>query len=64
MQIRYDFGDREELIDGSILKDFIAFEGTKIYIDPDRVKDYVAELASAFVNKKVYHPANQIVYHL
>ncbi len=48
MQIRYDFGDREELIDGSILKDFIAFEGTKIYIDPDRVKDYVAELARKY----------------
>lgn len=29
MQIRYDFGDREELIDGSILKDFIAFEEQK-----------------------------------
>lgn len=33
MQIRYDFGDRKELLDGSILKNFIAFEGTEVYID-------------------------------
>lgn len=48
MQIRYIFEDRDELIDGSILKDFIAFEGTEIYIDPERVKGYVAELARKY----------------
>lgn len=48
IQIRYDFGDRKELLDGSILKDFIAFEGTEIYIDPERVKYYVAELARKY----------------
>lgn len=45
MQIRYDFGDRKELIERSVLKDFITFEGTEIVIDPEKVKIYVRELA-------------------
>ena len=45
MQIRYDFGDRKELIEPYVLKDFITFEGTEIIIDPEKVKTYVRELA-------------------
>ena len=45
MQIRYDFGDRKELIERSVLKYFITFEGTEIVIDPEKVKIYVRELA-------------------
>ena len=48
MQIRYDFGDRKELIDASILKDFIAFKGIEMDIDTDKVIEYVAKLARKY----------------
>lgn len=48
LEIKYDFGDREELIDGSILKDFIIFQGTELDIDLEKVKEYVAELGRKY----------------
>lgn len=48
MKIKYDFGDREELIDGPVLKDFISFNGTDLDIDRAEVKDYVARLARKY----------------
>lgn len=48
LKIKYDFGNREELIDGPILKDFISFHDRKAAIDPEKVKDYVAELARKY----------------
>lgn len=47
-EIRYDFGDREELIDHSVLKDFIVFEETEMKIDPEKVKEYVVGLARSY----------------
>lgn len=48
IKLKYDFGDREELIDASVLKDFISFTGTEVDIDPEKVKEYVAELARKY----------------
>lgn len=48
MKIKYDFGDREELIDRSILKDFFTFNGTELDIDREEVKDYVVKLARKY----------------
>ena len=48
MKIKYDFGDRQELIDGSVLKDFFNFSGTEFDIDREKVKDYVAKLARKY----------------
>lgn len=47
-QIIYDFGDREEIIDRFILKDFITFDARERLIDPERVEEYVAELARKY----------------
>ncbi|OLS03286.1 L,D-transpeptidase family protein [Tissierella creatinophila] len=48
LQLKYDFGDREELIDRSILKDFITIKEKEVDIDPEKVKEYVAELARKY----------------
>lgn len=48
LQLRYDFGDRKELLDGSIIKDFIDFEGREMFIDREKVKDYIAEVARKY----------------
>ncbi|HZK32917.1 MAG TPA: L,D-transpeptidase [Tissierellaceae bacterium] len=45
IKIKYDFGDREEIVDGPILKDFIAFDGTEVNIDSEKVKEFVTKLA-------------------
>ena len=48
LKLKYDFGDREELIDASVLKDFITFKGTEVDIDPEKVREYVADLARKY----------------
>lgn len=48
LQIKYDFEDRVEIVDGSVIKDFIAFEGTDLNIDPEKVKEYVAEIGRKY----------------
>ena len=45
MKITYDFSDREEVIDRSLLKDFIFVNGTEIDVNADKVKEYVTEMA-------------------
>lgn len=47
-QIKYDFGDREEVLDSSVIKDFIIFDETQMEIDPEKVREYVAELARRY----------------
>lgn len=48
MELKYDFDDREEVVDGSIIKDFIVFNGRDMDIDPEKVKEYVVGLARKY----------------
>lgn len=48
MQLKYDFGDREEIIDNSLLKDWITVNDTEVNVDEGKVKEYVAELAKKY----------------
>ncbi len=60
--VTYEFGDRTEFIDGSVISDFIAVdengeflfdESGSFYLDEKKVKEYVASLAEKYntVNK-------------
>ena len=48
IQLKYDFGDREELIDRSLLKNWIIVNEKEVDINPEKVKEYVAELATKY----------------
>lgn len=48
LQLKYDFEDREEIVDASVLKDFIVFDRYQVSIDPEKVKEYVADLARKY----------------
>ena len=47
--ITYDFGDRQEVVDGSVIKNWIAQdEDGSYYIDDNKIWEYVAELAAKY----------------
>lgn len=48
MQLKYDFGDREELIDSTLLKDWIVINEKEVDINSEKVKEYVSELARKY----------------
>ncbi len=48
LELKYDFDDRQEIVDGSVIKDFISFDKYEVNIDPEKVKEYVAELARKY----------------
>ncbi|HZK33399.1 MAG TPA: peptidoglycan binding domain-containing protein, partial [Tissierellaceae bacterium] len=48
LELIYDFADRKELIDGSVLKDFIAFNKAELYFDRNQVKKYVVNIARKY----------------
>ncbi len=47
-ELVYDFGDREEVVDSSVLKDLITVDEREVDIDPEKTKEYVAELARKY----------------
>lgn len=48
MELVYDFGDREELVDHDILKDLIIVKGTDVEFDLDKATEYAADLAKKY----------------
>lgn len=50
MQLTYDFGDREEIIDSSLLKDWIIVneDQKEVDIEPEKVREYVVGLAKKY----------------
>lgn len=48
VKLQYDFEDRQESIDSSLLKDWIIFNEKEVDIDSEKVKEYVAELARKY----------------
>lgn len=48
LELRYDFADREELINKSLLKDFIVVNKTEVDVDREKVKEYVVEIARKY----------------
>ena len=48
MQLKYDFEDREEVIDRSVLKNLIVVKGKEMDVDSAKVKNYVDELANKY----------------
>ncbi len=48
VRLTYDYGDREEVIDGQLIKDWITFNTDEVSIDPEKVREYVVELAKKY----------------
>ena len=48
MKLKYDFEDREEIIDKSLLKDWIVIKEKEVDVDSAKVKEYVDELAKKY----------------
>lgn len=48
MELKYDFGDREEIVDHSVLKDLITVQEREIVVDPEKTKEYVAKIAKKY----------------
>ncbi len=47
--VTYDFADRQEVVDGSVIKQWIVKgESGEYCIDEDRIREYVAELAAKY----------------
>lgn len=48
LKLKYDFGDREEIVDRSVLKDLIFVDEKEVEIDFEKVKEYVAGIARKY----------------
>lgn len=48
LKLKYDFGDRAELIDRSLLKDWIFVNGREMDVNSEKVKNYVVGLATKY----------------
>ena len=48
VQLNYDFGDRREFIDRSLLKDWITTQGVEVDFDREKVKEYVVSIARKY----------------
>lgn len=48
MKLTYNFSDREEVVDRSVLKDLIFVNGDQIDVDQEKAKEYVAGLARKY----------------
>ncbi len=48
MTLKYDFGDREELIDRSVLKDLIIVNGKELDVNAEKARAYVVGLAEKY----------------
>ena len=48
VELKYDFGDKNELVDRSLINQWITFNGSQVDIDPEKVKEYTAELAKKY----------------
>lgn len=48
VKLKYDFGDRREVVDGFLLKNWITIDGKEVDISPEEVKAYVIELAKKY----------------
>ena len=46
--ITYKFGDDVEILDGSVIKDWLVIDGETIDIDPDLVREYVNSLSRKY----------------
>lgn len=48
LKLKYDFGDREEVIDKSLLKDWIVVKEKEVDVDAEKVREYIVELAKKY----------------
>ena len=48
VQLTYDFADRKEIVDNSVLKDIITIDGKQVDLSRDKAKDYVVEVARKY----------------
>lgn len=48
MELKYDFKDRKELVDKSVLKDLIVVNEKELDVDRDKAKEYVVNLARKY----------------
>lgn len=46
--ITYKFGDDAEVLDGSVIKDWLVIDGETVDLDPDLVREYVNSLARKY----------------
>ena len=48
IKLKYNFGNREEFIDRSLLKDWIIINENKVNISPEKTKEYIVKLARKY----------------
>lgn len=48
IKLKYNFGNREEFIDRSLLKDWIIINENKVDISPEKTKEYIVKLARKY----------------
>ncbi len=48
IEITYTFGERQEIIDGALLSEWLSVEGAKVILDKTKVEAYVAELRKKY----------------
>ncbi len=48
IELRYDFGDREEWVDRTLMKNWITFDENEVAMDEEKVREYVVALAKKY----------------
>lgn len=48
IQLTYDFADRKEIVDNSVLKDIITIDGKQVDLSRDKAKEFVVEIARKY----------------
>lgn len=48
LELKYDFDDREEIVDKTLLKDWIVVNEREVDVDAEKVREYVVELAQKY----------------
>lgn len=48
LELKYDFADRQEIVDKSVLKDLITVQEKEVVIDPEETKEYVTRVARKY----------------
>lgn len=48
VELKYNYGDREEIVNRKLIKDWIEFDDGEIIINPEKVREYIVNLANKY----------------
>jgi len=48
VELKYNYGDREEIVNKKLIKDWIEFEDGEIIVNPEKVREYIVNLANKY----------------